>query len=512
MSGESKNITFTENGAVSHADTGDARLNYFSKVLRDSKTDYVTTCLNQSWSLSPLDTMRLVAQKRDCRGGSGEKKVFYESVRHLITTQPKAVEKFLPLVPYYGTWKDGFKCFGQTDLEPQWLTFVANQLKTDLADLKSEHATDETTEVKKISISLCAKWVPSEGSSLDRQFKGIYSRLTTTMGLNKNKDGLKQLRVTYLTPLREYLNIVETLMCKGQWIDIKYEHVPSVAMNRLRKAFMKKDKERFSEFLQAVTKGEKKIKSGQLFPHQMVKPYLHNSQLDLVLEEQWKAYVKQVANLGQLDQAIVVSDVSGSMTSGGPSNDRDLPLQVSIALGLMIATLSKGDFKGSIITFHEKPSFHHIDTNDSLFNQVESLKNAHWGGSTNLQAVFELILEKAVPNHIKQVDMPKTLIIVSDMQFDRADRNYFTNHEVIKAKYRFNGYEMPQIIYWNVAGRTEDSPVTKNEIGAAMVAGFSPAIMKYITSGVISTPYELMRDVIDSERYACIKLPETSTT
>ena len=125
-------------------------------------------------------------------------------------------------------------------------------------------------------------------------------------------------------------------MCGKQWSQIKYKNVPSVAMNRLRKAFERNDPQRFKDYLEAVSQGKQKINAGQLFPHEIVKPYLTRgqNQLDLVLEEQWKAYVKKVIDWGQLDQAVVISDVSGSM-----SNNNALPLQVSIALGLLIATV-----------------------------------------------------------------------------------------------------------------------------------------------------------------------------
>jgi hypothetical protein len=512
---ESKNsngLTVTDNGALSHASSGDGRLNYFSKVLRDTESEQVLSYLTEAWLESPLDAMRLVAQKRDCRGGAGEKKVFYESMRWCVKQHPKVAAMFLPLVPVYGTWKDGYFCFCDTAMEDMWLKHVAQQLKADMVILQTEDDEEEDSkgEKKGKSISLCAKWVPSEGSSIDRKFGGIYERLARVMELPAGNRGLKQLRVTYLSPLREFLNIVERLMCGGKWSDITYEHVPSVAMNRLRKAFAKKDAERFKEYLDQVSSGKKKINSGQLFPHQMVKSYLHGAAFDQVIEEQWKAYVKKTKALGQLDQAVIVSDVSGSMSSAGrgKSTDKDLPLQVSIALGLLVSTITKGAFNGSVITFHETPSFYKIDTSAPLKTQVDFLKSAPWGGNTNFQAVFDLILSTATKNHLKQADMPKTLIVVSDMQFDQAGgEGFFTNFEVIKAKYRKAGYTMPKIVFWNVAGGTTDFPVTKDEFGVAMVAGFSPSILKYITAGVITSPYELMRDVIDSERYAQVDVP-----
>lgn len=520
MSGDKKSsglpqgLIYNEKGAISHSTTGDARLNYFAKVLRDSSHEQIVDCLDGSWELSPVDTMKLIAQKRDCRGGSGERKVFYESMRWAINRYPDAAEMFISLIPTYGTWKDGFLCFCDTPLENKWLQFVAEQLKTDRAVLDQEDEEDE----KHRSVTLCAKWVPSEGSSIDRKFHGVYDRLIAVMGLSNGNKGRKEMRKHYLSPLRQYLEIVERMMCGKDWSSITYKNVPSVAMNRLRKAFERNDPLRFKAFLSDVAQGKQKINAGQLFPHDMVKHYMgHSSQVDQVIEEQWKAYVKKISELGELERAVVLSDVSSSMSSSSGG----LPMQVSIALGLLIATVSKSPFKGLVITFQENPAFHQIDVTKGLRDQVSQLQHAPWGGSTNFQSAFDLILNKAIEHKLNNDEMPKTLIVISDMQFDQADGghggyygqkssngNFFTNYETIKAKYRKAGYDMPRIVFWNVAGRTEDFPVTKDEFGVALVSGFSPCHLKYLTAGEITTPYDLMRETLDSERYQPVDVPE----
>jgi Mg-chelatase subunit ChlD len=515
-------LTTTENGALSHATTDDSRLNYFAKVLRDTSTEEIQRHLDGAWGLSPLDTMKLISQKRDCRGGSGEKKAFYDSIRWVVTNYPDAAEMYIPLVAHFGTWKDGFFCFCDTPLEEQWLNFVADHLKMD-HEILNEAETDGD-EKPKVSISLCAKWIPSEGSSLDKKFNGVYDRLVVAMGLGKATNKTRKvLRKEYITPLRQFIGIVESLMCGKQWDQIKYEQVPSVAMNRLRKAFERNDPAGFQTYLDAVQAGEKKINAAQLFPHDMVRHFMgYNSGTDGVLEAQWKSYVETCRELGQLEKCVVVSDVSSSMNG--------TPMEVSIAMGLLIATLTKGPFHGTVITFETKPQFFKVDTKKSLQEQVRQLKAAPWGGSTNFQAVFDMILKKAQEHRLKQEDMPETVVVVSDMQFNVADGsggygygygygassstdtdmscNFFTNYETIKAKYRKAGYDMPKIVFWNVRGNTEDFPVTKDEYGTAMVSGFSPCHLKYLTSGVITTPYDLMREAIDSQRYECVDVPD----
>lgn len=498
-----KKMTLTDNGALSHATSGDARVDYFAKVLRDTPSETIKEHLAGSWELSPLDAMKLVAQKRDCRGGSGEKKVMYESMNWITAQHPNAAKAFINdgLVEHYGTWKDGYFCFCSTPVESTWIQHVATQLKADYKVLHQSDDEEVSVETKKKSISLCAKWVPSEGSSIDRKFH-VFDQIVKELGLAGGNRGRQAFRTQYLAPLRQYLNLVEGLMCGQKWSEIKYEHVPSVAMNRLRKAFQKHDAERFQEYLSQVVKGEKKIKAGQLFPHDMVKHYMsYGSTEDIVINEQWKAYVEKTRELGQLERAVVLSDVSSSMSG--------VPMQVSIAMGLLISTVTRSPFTGQVITFSANPKFHQVDVKASLKEQVGQLQSAHWEGNTNFQAVFDLILARATEYKLKSEDMPTTLIVVSDMQFDQADGkgNFFTNHEKIKAKYRKAGYDMPTIVFWNVKGSTDDVPVTKEEYGTVLVSGFSPCHLKYLTTGKITTPYDMMRESIDSERYARVTAP-----
>lgn len=489
--------TYNENGAITNNSSNDPRLNYFSKILRDSSADQIIQYLEQSWTSSALDTMKLIAHKRDCRGGSGEKKVFYESMKWLIQEYPDAAELFMPLVPEYGTWKDGYICFLGTNLEDKWIELVAKQIQQDFIQIQSD------TDGKKLGISICCKWVPSENSSIDKKFKGVYGKLVSHIGLENNNDGRKIFRKKYLSPLRKYIQIVEQLMCAKNWHQIQYDNVPSIAMNRLRKAFMRNDESRFKEYLTDVSSGKKTIKAKQLFPHQMVDPYMKadNTEIDQVIEEQWKTYINQMREFGELDKCIVLSDVSGSM--------HGIPMQVSISLGLLIAQLAKGPYHGKIITFESSPQYHDIDTQQSLLHQVKQLMNAPWGGSTNLQAVFDLILNTAINGSVEPLNMPETLVIISDMQFDMADdSNFSTNYQIIQKKYQSNGYVLPKIIFWNVAGRTHDFPVTRDECGVAMVSGFSPSHLKYITSGKIISPYDMMRQTIDDKRYQLITIPD----
>ena len=136
-------------------------------------------------------------------------------------------------------------------------------------------------------------------------------------------------------------------------------------------------------------------------------------------------------------------------------------------------------------------------------DKVDNLAKADWGMNTNLQASFDLILNKAIRGRIPQEEMPQVLVIFSDMEFDRCAQK--TNYEAMRDKYARAGYQMPQVVFWNLNSSQKNCPVKFNQDGVALVSGFSPSTMEAILGGEF-TPVSIMRKVIDSERYSSISL------
>jgi UDP-N-acetylglucosamine--N-acetylmuramyl-(pentapeptide) pyrophosphoryl-undecaprenol N-acetylglucosamine transferase len=72
-----------------------------------------------------------------------------------------------------------------------------------------------------------------------------------------------------------------------------------------------------------------------------------------------------------------------------------------------------------------------------------NLEKTHWTMNTDLQKVFDLILDTSIEHKVKENDMPKTIYIISDMEFDAATSdNKKTNFKIIKQKYKEAGYEI----------------------------------------------------------------------
>eukprot|EP01110_Echinostelium_bisporum_P002060 TRINITY_DN1493_c0_g1_i1.p1 TRINITY_DN1493_c0_g1~~TRINITY_DN1493_c0_g1_i1.p1 ORF type:complete len:406 (+),score=196.85 TRINITY_DN1493_c0_g1_i1:320-1537(+) len=405
------------------------------------------------------------------------------------------MKKNVEHIPFFGTWKDLLSLMN-TPMEEDVVNIYAEQLKKD-----KEVAVNamEIKDNKKPTISLAVKWAPTEKHEIDKKTQAA-TKIANKLS-EGSKHSLKDYRKEYLVPLRKYLAVTEVYMCANDWENIPYGRVPSRCMNLNRKAFEKHDPSGFGSFMADVQAGKVEIKGKQMFPHELAAHFMKSSNTpDAVIEEQWKVIIKDVVAMGKLTDSIVLSDVSGSMSG--------TPMEVAIGLGLLISEVTAPPFQNAVITFHESPTFHVVKGN-SFRERVKNLQGAPWGGTTNFQAVFDLILKRAKDNNLPVEAMPKRLFVISDMQFDAADGQgkYKTNHANIKAKFTQAGYKMPTMIYWNVRANTPDFPVTSNESGVVLVSGYSPSVMKDIVeAGEFDNPEQVVRRIIENPRYNVLQV------
>jgi hypothetical protein len=511
----------TWNGAISNpspdaSNETAGRLALFFKSVRGLTDSQLEEYLTKAYTENPRDTFLIAFHIRDCRGGKGERDIGRKALRWLSRDK----ERFRSIIQYiaeYGRWddyltliqpilipkpsrkinylstenpkikkkQDTFVKVTDTELINELIQFFASQLEKDIQDMNEGKP-----------CTLAAKWAPTENCSLDRKYD-VVSKIIKVLKVSK-----RNYRKQYLAPLRAYLKVVERYMCHKNWEAIDYSAVPSCAMKRLKKAFAKNDPNRFEEWKAKLTKGEVKVNAKQLYPHELIRE-VYNSVCDEVSEAQWKVLVEETKKLGNFEKSLVLVDVSGSM--GCMSSNSFEPIHVSVALGLIISECAQGPLQNHIITFHENPTFYKIEGN-SLKKRIDHLCNAPWGGNTNFQSIFDLILDKAKNFELKQEDMPQTLYILSDMQFDAAisDNCNKTNYQAVLDKYKEAGYQPPKIIFWNLSGKSNDFPCTTNDFGTVMISGFSTAILKSILSLGMFNPYQAMRETIDAERYKSV--------
>lgn len=469
----------TKNGALSLHSSLNSCVDLFSKIgaSRGSTGEDLIKMFSAALSEDPLKAMKILFYSRDIRQGQGERKVFREIINYLANNHSKFLKKNLELIPEFGRWDDLFVLKDS----PLWVDVVELVNSQLLKDVESK------------TPSLLAKWMPSENAS-SQSSKLLAREFQSQFGISS-----KKYRKT-LSQLREKIKVVERQMCAKQWGEINYEGVPSRAALIYRKAFSRNDQNRYTKYLEEVASGEKKINASALYPYDVCKLAL-NGCGDKSLDLQWNAlpnYIKKPFN------GLVVADVSGSMS--GTSLPVQ-PLHIAISLAIYIAERNIGHFKDYFLTFSTTPSLQKIKGN-TIFEKCLNLNRVDWGYSTDIQAVFDLVLDSAVKNEVPQSEMPEKLIIVSDMQFNECcANNDSTNFERIVQKYKMAGFEMPKLVFWNVnASYGNDSPVTFDERGVALVSGCSPSILKSLLGGKWLTPLDVMNETIETERYSVVKI------
>ncbi|KAF8522189.1 hypothetical protein BU17DRAFT_45135 [Hysterangium stoloniferum] len=382
----------------------------------------------------------------------------------------------------------------------------ADALARDLGILR-EIAKEDTDAERRAALSydltLVGKWAPSIGGSHDRvtNIATAISELLYAGGqfpipVTQHEQPLSQetahkLRAAYArwvtSPLRRALQIPEVAMSARRWDQVKYTRVPSRCMHINKKLFSTHDPERFSQYLLDVAVGKKKISGATLLPNEMLREayrLMGNKIESQVINAQWKTMVERVKESGKLDNAIAVCDVSGSMGYLSASTSATAPIFPSVALSLLLAQMAQPPWANTFITFSQTPEIVSVNPEDDLVTTAASMVRTAWGMSTDFNAVFvKLLLPLALEHKLKPEEMVKRIFVFSDMQFDDSRKNtglstrWETEHQIIKRKFEKAGYELPELVYWNLAGNVA-KPVTKDDEGVALVSGFSPGMLK----------------------------------
>ena len=494
----------TENGAVGYRTTGYKLLdlNFAVASLRGASEQTIINKFMDAYWEDPVVAIKWLFYTRDCREGLGERRLFRIVLKHLAQEKPEVIKAVFSFAPIYGRYDDLW-CLLDTDLKQGIIFMIAEQLTEDRVNMKNGK-----------SVSLLGKWLPSENAS-SKETK----RYATII-----RKGLEMTSRNYrkmLSDLRKHIDVVERKMSAKEWVGINYEAVPSRANLIYNDAFLRNDEERRRAYLGALEKGEAKINAGTLFPHDIVHKYGRGYSVDAALEGMWKALPDTVKGCGN---TIVVADGSGSMSVRVGGNTGVTALEVANSLAIYFAERSSGEFKDKYITFSERPQLVDFSNAKTLRDKMSIALSHNEVANTNIEAVFDLILHTAVNNHMAQEDIPANVLIVSDMEFDSCatsgaaapTRNIWgwysstcvrpttTLFDAIAKKYAAHGYKLPRLVFWNVNSRTGTIPVKENDLGVALVSGFSVNIVNMVMSNKLD-PYECLLDVLNVERYQAIE-------
>jgi hypothetical protein len=472
------NVTETLNGAKAYKSTLNKCLDLFGKIAAcRNDVKQAQKLFAHAYAENPETATRILFWVRDIRGGQGEREVFRNLFKYLVEENGEIGAKLISLVPVYGRWDD-LLVLENTSAWETVLNAIQNQLNLDRVSYKAGEA-----------VSLLAKWMPSINAS-SKDTKRLGRKIAAHLGMTE-----REYRKV-LSNLRTHINVVEKAMCSKEWSAIDYSKVPSRAAFMYRKAFAKQDATRYSEYLSAVEKGEAKINASTLYPYDIVEQYLYKgARNDKTIDLQWEALPNYME--GKEFNGLVVADVSGSMYGR--------PMAVSISLAMYIAERNTAEvWKNKFLTFSERPELQSI-VGSTIGKRIDNLSGAAWGMNTDLMAVFKTVLDAGVKNDVPAEDMPSKLIIVSDMQFDQCCRsNKRTNFEQIQKLYRKAGYEMPQLVFWNVNAIGGNVPIKAHDTGTCLVSGCSPSILKSVLTDSVLTPIDTMNETVYTERYDAV--------
>ncbi len=484
------NVAYTENGARAFATTQSALLDMFAQggALRNRSDSDKIKLFTKAFAENATLALRMLFYFRDVRGGQGERNTFRVVVRYLADHHTDAMKKNLGFISFFGRWDDLYAFVG-TKLEKDAFAIIASQFRQDVGSERP---------------SLLGKWLKSENAS-SYETKTLAKKTREALDLTP-----RQYRKA-LSALRSRIAIVESQMSANEWTDIDYSKLPSQAGLRYRQAFYRHDLEGYQGYIDSLKRGDAgvKVNTKTLYPYEIVHEIMsgkvrignkYNVQFGTAANEDMLDVMW--ANLpdyfdGNTENSLVVVDTSGSMCG--------LPIEIAISLGIYAAERNKGKFHNHFMTFSNRPQLVELQ-GTGLVERVRNMSQANWDMNTDIKKVFDLVLKTAVENNLPQDEMIGRIYIVSDMEFDGCVNggNNQSLFQTIESEYRAAGYKMPNLVFWNVNARGAQFPTTMTATGVQLVSGASPSIFTNLLKGSMLSPYELMLDVINSERYGVI--------
>ena len=489
----------TENGAFAYDSTAQgALLDLFSQIgaLRPRTDREIESKFAAAFREDKLLATKMLFYAGDIRqGGLGERRTFRVCLHWLADNHPEIVNKNIELIPYFNRFDSWFVLCGTKCEKLMW----ENVAKTLAADMKAYNASVGT---KHVPVSLLAKWMPSENTSSEKT-RQMAVRAQRALQLTPRKYR------KMLSALRKHINVTERMMSAGEWAKIDYAKVPSYAMHNYGSAFAKHDHERFDAYLKSVKKGEVKINASVLYPYDLVEKYMNAREAgtyygdcfvarneNAVVEAQWKAmpnYLTKPVN------AVVMADVSGSM--------RGRPMATSIGLATYFAQHNTGHYHNQYLTFTSEPKFINIREGASLLECVKKVAEAGVGYSTNLEKAFMAILETAVNYRVPNNEMPKALVVISDMEIDKYMRpgRHWDFLDVMRKRFANYGYKLPKIVMWNVNAR-KDTVLSQSE-DVIFISGQSASSFKSLCQNLDGiTAYDLMLQTLNGKAYEKVRI------
>jgi hypothetical protein len=508
------------------------------------------------------DLFVMAFQTRDIRGGKGERDLFYHMFLTLGLYFPSVLCKMIPLIPEYGCWRDMWNIWNLVGTDVygknlEWRAQVRGAIDdVVVAQFRKDWAAFEGSGSQ--SLSILAKWMPRENGAND--FLSIHYADVLFPDIAEVDDRRRAYRKA-CSAMNKHLQTVEQRMCNGSWATITPEHVPGRCMARKKRAFLnlaprfkyipgsvtelsdgrrrftkghlheRKSptalneirhpanadrmacRETFVAFGGKVARGEATIKGAKVvMPHELVHDIRRGVVPDeekAIIEGQWKAILEDMRAKGMLKGIVPLCDFSGSMSG--------IPMEVCMALGILISELAEGAFSNRVITFDSTPTWVSFEGMTTLAEKTRTCARAPWGTSTNFQAACSLVLDTLIENEVPPESAPKDMLVLTDMGFDAACGNgsvfktkdgWKTHVEMIRESFSAHGDVAPRIIIWTLRDAFKPFNAKATEEGVVTLSGWSPAILEALQNGNLNvrTSLDGVRAILDVARYDAVRV------
>lgn len=464
-------MTTTENGDFAYVSSGNANLDFFglAAACRHNQAQ-VLSLFQKAFSENRELALKNMLYLRDIRGGLGERDSFRTCFRYLCKKHRKYAVRLFPAIQKYGRYDDFWSTLG-SPAEKEMIALIEKQLQSDIANYNEGKP-----------YSLLSKWLPSiNAGSSDARAKGLL--LAARLGYTKA--GYRKI----LTRLRKG-KIIENHLREGDF-SFSYESVPAKALSKYRSTFEKKDTARYQDFIRLALTNPAAIKTGTLFPYDIIGEYSKNmtSLQKKAMQAKWNALPRS----SDASSTLVVRDGSGSMAYC----QNGLPLKIATSLAILFAEQLTGVFANHFITFSAKPELVELPSTWDLSQKLAYSYTFDDYTNTDISKVYDLVLQTSLKiNNPK--DYIQRIVIISDMEFDAGTENVPT-YESMRHRFETANIPLPEVIYWNVNSRHPHFAARADQPNIRFVSGASHHVIDAILGGKDTNAVAMMERVL--ERY-----------
>ena len=455
------NSSKTTNNATAYKSTLNANVDLFATDWRinrfnQDKDKHLVKGLNKAFQEDPQLAFYNLLYLIDVRGGKGEDGATKIAIRYLNNHYPHLLIKYLKPIIDLCRWDR---------LLNQWIDLNTDVQKALLKLIKSNN-----------NDFLMFKWMPSINCSNSNRRQNA---LAIAKALKMDHKQYRQ----FVTNGRNQSALVERSVSTKQWKTIKIDQLPKRALLKYRRALNEKLPLQYQDYLSSLK--TKKIDLNTINPVEILKTAISNQTEDVVLANRWWDQLKI-----NVPNALVVCDVSGSMDDYVGQNTR--AIEVAAALSLLVAKHNPELLKNKIMIFSDDSEIRTI-TENQIEKQYEQLLKNRPVANTNFESVFLTLYNLQIIS--PQAKIAK-IICFSDMQFDQQEGTKQTIWSKWKKKFAAANLDFPQVIFWNINGKSKTFPVTINNLGVLCISGYSQHLLDLFSNDFQGT-FDLKTQMVD---------------